>query len=353
MTSVREISAQGHEHVFAFRDDATGLAGYLAVHNTLRGPAFGDVRIAPYRSDLAALSDAMRLSRSMAYKMALAGLPCGAGQAVVVQHFGLKRQEAFSEFGRIIELCGGRFFCAPDPSITPEDLANVRKMTRHCIDPSSRELGDLSEHTALGVWEAIRSCIEFLNIHRLRVAIQGMGRVGMHLARILHKHGAELIVTDIDRDRSRAAQKEFGAKLVAPDDIFFSDCDVLAPCAVGATINSYTIPRLHARIVCGSAQNPLASRKEAEVLRDRDILYAPDYLVNAGAVIRAVEFHLQNKADSGPTLRQIGYRMNQVLTLAEERNVSTARIADDLAEAQMNGIESQMPVAQTTGAHAY
>ena len=352
MTSVREISAQGHEHVFAFRDDATGLAGYLAIHNTLRGPAFGGFRIAPYRSDLAALSDAMRLSRSMAYKTALAGLPCGAGQAVLVQHFGLKWQEAFTEFGRIVELCGGRFFCTPDPDITPQDLAFVHKMTRYCIDPSSRGLGDLSEHTAIGVWEAMRACLEFLSIRRLRVAIQGMGRAGMHLARILHKHGAELIVTDIDRERSRAAQKEFGAKLVAPDDIFSIDCDVLAPCAVGATINSYTIPRLGARIVCGSSQNPLASRKDAELLRDRDILYAPDCLVNAGGVIRTVEFHLRNKPDSRAALRQIGYRMNQVLTLAEERNVSTAQIADELAEAQLNGSESGRPVAQTAGAPA-
>lgn len=349
MTNVREISGQEHEHVFTFRDEATGLIGYLAIHNTRLGPALGGFRIGPYRSDLAALSDALRLSRAMAYKIALAELPCGAAQAVLVDHLGMNWKESFVEFGRLVELCGGRLFCVPDSGIAPEYLSCMRKKTRYCLDPSSAGLGDLSEHTAIGVWEAMRACLEFFAFRQPRVAIQGMGSVGMHLARILHSNGTQLIVTDIDRERTRVAERQFGAKVVAPDDIFSCDCDVFAPCAVGAVINVHTIPKLRAQIVCGSAQNVLSSRKDAELLRDRDIVYAPDYLANAGAVIRTVEFYLEKKANSMPALARIYHRMKRVIKLSEEQYVSTAQIADQLAEARLNNKDS-VPALEEAGA---
>jgi leucine dehydrogenase len=339
MTTIRELSGQEHEHVFAFRDEASGLNGYLAIHNTRFGPAFGGIRIGPYRSDLAALTDALRLSRAMTFKVALAGLPCGGGKLVVMEHLGLRRRQAFEEVGKLVELCGGRFFTGPDVGVMAEDLQIVRAMTKYCSEECSPALGDIGEHTAIGVWHAMRACVEALGLQQPRVAIQGVGHVGMHLARILHCGGLDLIVCDIDRDRTRVAEREFGAKVVPPDDIFEAECDVFAPCALGAVINVHTVGKLRAGIVCGSANNVLASREDGDALHRRGILYAPDYLANAGGVIRGVEYYLESKPHSKVSLSRIYDRMKDVIEVAKQRNCSTAQIADERVEARLKASE--------------
>ena len=205
MTIVREISGHEHEHVLAFRDEPTGLHGFLAIHSLTAGPAVGGVRIQSYRSDLAGLTDALRLARAMTFKVALAELPCGGAKAVIIDHPGLKREAAMQEFGRFVEQCGGRFFTGPDAGITAADLAQVRSTTKYCADETSPELGDLSLHTAMGVWHAMRVCLAAAKIEEPVVAIQGVGSVGMQLARILHENGCDLIVADTDRKKARAA----------------------------------------------------------------------------------------------------------------------------------------------------
>lgn len=339
MTVIREISGQEHEHVFQFQDDATGLTGFLAIHNTNLGPALGGIRIRPYRADLPALSDALRLSRAMTYKTALAELPCGGGKAVLIDHHDLRREAAFEEFGRLVDLCGGQFFAGPDVGTWPEDLQAVRRATKYCAEDSSPELGDIAEHTAIGVWHAMRACLDAAGIQHPRVAIQGVGNVGMHLGRILHRGGFELIVADIDRDRASTAAQDLGARVVSPDEILTCQCDVLAPCALGAVMNMYSVPKLQTKIVCGSANNVLASPEDGDALLKRGIIYAPDYLANAGGVIRGAEYYLLGLQDSRSSLMRIYDRMKRVLDLSRERNCSTARIADELAEARWKGVQ--------------
>jgi leucine dehydrogenase len=332
MTIVREISGQEHEHVLAFRDEATGLNGFLAIHSLKAGPAVGGVRIQPYRSDLAALTDALCLSRAMTYKVALAELPCGGGKAVIVDHPGLKREAAMQEFGRFVEQCGGRFFTGPDAGITAADLAQIRSTTKYCADETSPELGDLSVHTATGVWHALRVCLAAAKIEEPVVAIQGVGSVGMQLARILHENGCGLIVADTNRKRARAAAKDFGAQMVSTEEILTVACNVFAPCAMGGVLNAETIPTLKARVVCGSANNVLNAPEDGDALHRLGILYAPDYLANAGGIIRGAEYYLQNRKDSRASIERIAYRMQTVIALSVARDRATSRIADELAE---------------------
>jgi leucine dehydrogenase len=332
MTIVREISGQEHEHVLAFRDEATGLNGFLAIHSLKAGPAVGGVRIQPYRSDLAALSDALRLARAMTYKVALAELPCGGGKAVIVDHPGLKREAAMQEFGRFVEQCGGRFFTGPDAGITAADLLQIRSTTKYCADETSPELGDLSTHTANGVWQALRVCLAAAKIEKPVVAIQGVGSVGTQLARILHENGCDLIVADVNRKRARAAAKDFGAEMVSTEEILTAACNVFAPCAMGGVLNAETIPNLKARVVCGSANNVLNTPEDGDTLHRLGILYAPDYLANAGGIIRGVEYYLQNRKDSRASIERIAYRMQTLIALSVARDRATSRIADELAE---------------------
>jgi leucine dehydrogenase len=334
MNLLEEMSASDHEQVIAFQNKAVGLRGFLAIHDTTRGPALGGIRIWPYSAEEDALRDALRLSRAMTYKAALAELPCGGGKAVVIAHPGLQRSAAFETFGALVESLHGRFFTGRDVGIQDEDLEAVGRTTRYVACESSPELGDISEHTAIGIWHGMRACLEIAGIKRARAAVQGVGSVGLLLARILKREGMELLLADVDAARVSDAARELGARVVPPEEVLFADCDVLAPCALGGVINHATIPRLRARIICGSANNILASPEDADALERRGILYAPDYLVNAGGLIRGAEFYLLGRGDSQPSLARIYDRMRRVIEVARSCGISMARAADELAEAQ-------------------
>jgi len=200
----------------------------------------------------------------------------------------------------------------------------------------SPELGDLNQATALGVWEGMRACLNFAGISGRRVAIQGVGGVGMALARILHREGFELLVADANPQRSDQARREFGAEIVPPEALLDTPCDVLAPCALGGVITEQVVPSLRARVVCGSANNQLASPAAGDLLDRRGIVFAPDYLVNAGALIRGAEFFLDAKPDSTPSIRRIYERTLAVLQRAREERASPARVADRMAEERLN-----------------
>ncbi len=335
MPLLSRMAEQDHEQVIALQNRACGLRGFLAIHDTTLGPALGGTRIWRYASEAEALDDALRLSRAMTYKASLAELPCGGGKVVLIDHDRLDRVAAFEALGLVVENLGGRFFTGVDVGTTAEDLAAMARTTAYVACESAPGLGDISEHTAQGVWQGMRACLEALGIERPRVAIQGVGGVGRWLARILHEQGAELLVADLDPHRAQQVAETCGARVVAPEEILAADCDVFAPCALGGVIRHDTIPRLQARIVCGSANNVLATAEDGDELARRGILYAPDYLVNAGGLIRGAEFYLLGRADSRASIARIYDRMKRVLALAQEQSISTARAADQLAEARL------------------
>lgn len=337
MSLLAQLEAQGHEQLLAFHDAPSGLRGFLAIHSTRLGPALGGVRIFRYRRERDALEDALRLSRAMTYKCAAAELPAGGGKAVILDRAGLRRTRAFEAYGRVVESLGGRFFTGGDVGIRPRDLTVVRRTTSHVACETAPGLGDIDEHTAAGVWQGMRACMEFVGLapERARVLIQGVGKVGYWLSQILSREGCTLIVADTDSGRARRAAKKFGARVISPARALALDCDVLAPCAMGGILNSRTIPRIRAKIVCGAANNQLLTPRDAERLARRKILYAPDYLVNAGGVVRGAEFHLLGRAESWSSIERIHDRMLRVAEKAARSGRTTAQVADGLAEARL------------------
>ncbi|MBX9600558.1 MAG: hypothetical protein K2X35_06130 [Bryobacteraceae bacterium] len=324
----------GFERVAAFQHEGSGLRGILAIHNTRLGPALGGVRLKNYATDAEALDDVMKLSRGMTYKCALAELPAGGGKAVIFDDPGMIRAEAFRAFGELVESLGGHYCTGPDVGIHEEDLRNVAKATRWVTDESDPRLGDISLHTAIGVWHGIRACLDHAGIGKASVAIQGLGNVGMRLAEILRREGHMVLAADVDPGRVAQAVARFGARAVPAEQIAAEACDVFAPCALGGVLNRAAVHALRCRIVCGAANNVLESPEAGDELRGRGIAYAPDYLVNAGGVIRGGEYFLLNSDDSMPSIARIYSRTRQVLRESDESGVSAARIADRMAESR-------------------
>jgi leucine dehydrogenase len=336
-TILDQLATHDHEQVIAFQNRAAGLRGFLAIHDTTLGPALGGVRLWRYAREDDALADALRLSRAMTYKGSLAELPCGGGKTVILDHPRLDRAAAFEAFGRLVASLHGRYFTGRDLGITDDDLATIGRFTRYVAREVPPEPTDVSESTAMGVWHGMRACLEFAGIaaRGARVAVQGVGSVGRHLCQILHREGMELIVADVDSAHAEHAAAEFAAHVVAPDEILSAPCEVFAPCALGGVLNRDSIPRLAARIVCGSANNVLAEPDDADALARRRVLYAPDYLVNAGGLIRGAEYYLLGRTDCSASLARIYERTHRVLALALEHGLSTARVADSLAESRL------------------
>jgi len=335
MTELKDIQVEGYERVIRFRNDSNGLRGFLALHDMTTGPACGGIRLWLYASEEAALRDALRLSRAMTYKAVTAELPSGGGKAVVMLHAGLRRREAFESLGEIVDSLRGKFLTGPDVGVTEDDLAAAASKSRYVIHETTPGVGDLSHYTALGVWHGLRACLEFAGMSKARVAVQGVGSVGIALARILREQGMELAVADIKPARAEEAAGELGAEVIAPEEILSAPCDVLAPCALGEVVTAETAEKIQARIVCGSANNILADDEAGDALAQRGILFAPDYLVNAGALIRGVDYGVHKRPDSFASIARIYDRMRNVLQLARGRGLSTARVADELAEGEL------------------
>jgi leucine dehydrogenase len=277
-------------------DKATGLRAIIAVHDSRLGPALGGCRFVHYDTDEAALIDALRLARGMTYKAALAGLAHGGGKSVLIyprQHF--DRVALFRAFGKFIDDLRGHYITAEDSGTGLEDMEVIRTVTKHVtgVDTSHGGSGDPSPFTALGVRRGIEACVS----HRLgkdslkgvHVAVQGVGHVGYYLCKELHAAGAELTVADVDALKAERAHRDFGAKVVSLDDIFTTQCDVFAPCALGSAMNDATIPKLKAKIVAGAANNQLAEPRHGDDLHARGILYAPDYAINAGGLVNVAQ----------------------------------------------------------------
>lgn len=335
-------SFDGHELVAFASDAASGLRALIAIHNTVRGPSLGGCRVWTYASDDAALTDALRLSRGMTYKAAMADLPLGGGKSVmIVPERGASTPEMFAALGRAIEGLSGRYIAAEDVGSSPADMAVVRRETRHVtgLDPADGGRGDPSPMTAfgcfMGVRAAARAALGRDDLEGVHVALQGLGHVGFALAGHLAAAGARLTVADLDPGRVARARAEFGAAAVAPDEITLVAADVLSPNALGAGLNTETVPRLDVRAVAGGANNQLASPADGAALHRRGILYAPDYVVNAGGVIKMCgEINDWSDAEITRRTEAIGERLAAIFAESAATDTPPGEVADRMAEAR-------------------
>jgi len=336
--------AHTHEAVHMFEDQATGLRAIIALHSTALGPAAGGCRVWRYASDDDALQDALRLSEGMTWKNALAGLPFGGGKAVLMlpdaaQDPAFDRAALFEAFGRCVESLGGQYVTAEDVGSSVHDMEQVARVTRHVAGLAHTEPGlaggDPSPWTALGVFLSIEAAVSHRYGSDLRdvvVAVQGLGHVGLDLCGKLHAAGAKLLVSDVDRAAVARAVELFGAQAVDPDRVLGVSMDVFAPCALGAILTERTVDGLKARIVCGAANNQLATPLQGRHLAERGVLYAPDFLVNAGGIINvSAEYLGETTASVEGRVAQIPRRLLRLVQQAEQDGAAMNDLADDLA----------------------
>lgn len=334
-----------HEQVSFFHDQKTGLKAIIAVHNTNLGPALGGCRMWNYDSDEAAVKDVLRLSKGMTYKAAITGLPLGGGKSVIIGDKKMKTADMMRAMGRAVENMGGRYIVAEDVGTTTDDMNAINSQTKHVVGIAggSHGSGDPSPTTALGVFTGLKSAVRFRmgrdDLKGLKVAVQGLGNVGYNLCRYLHEAGAQLFVTDMAADRVDMASREFGAMPVALNSIYDVEADVFAPCALGGIINDETLPRLKVQVVAGAANNQLAEARHGDMLRRQRILYAPDYLINAGGLISVYYEHLARQTgkayDRAAVLEQVARidaTAQTIFARSDADDISTALAADRVAE---------------------
>lgn len=326
-----------HELVAYCVDEPTGLKAIIAIHNTRRGPSLGGCRIWSYENEDEATRDALRLSRGMTYKAALANLNLGGGKAVIITDPKTqKTPEMLQAFGRFVERFNGAYITAEDVGTSPQDMAEIRKETTHVVGLESGS-GDPSIVTAYGVHQSIKGCAYYKygsdSLSGVKVAIQGLGHVGMYLVEHLHKEGAILTVTDINLENINKVVDKYGVMAVKPEEIYGVDCNIFSPCALGGIINDETIPQLKCQIIAGASNNQLLNRSHGDVLRQKGILYAPDYLINAGGLIN-VSYEGPDY-DRNVVMKHVsGIRdtLLEIFRTAEEQKISTSAASDQIAE---------------------
>lgn len=335
--NITPVNSTTHEDVYRVDDADSGLVGFIAIHSTTLGPAAGGLRMRPYDSEDAALTDVLRLSEGMTYKNAAAGLRLGGGKAVIMgDPATLKTPALLHAFARAVEACEGRYWTAEDMGMRPADMAELARETRYVagLADGAFASGDPSPITARGIFNAIRQSAAHRfgsnDLSGLRISVQGLGNVGWNLCAMLVEAGAKLIVTDINTDRVEKAVQSFGAIAVGLDDIYAVDADIFAPCAIGGILNADTIPQLKVKAVAGGANNQLATSADAQLLHDRGILYAPDFVANGGGIINVATEILRIEGRKAWVAKKLGAlddTMNAILTEAAGQNVSPADVA--------------------------
>ncbi len=333
---VQHLSIPGYEEVMRVEEKRLGFLAFLAIHSTVLGPAFGGTRLWTYAREEDALQDALRLARGMSYKAAVSGLNCGGGKAVIVNTPGMDRRTLFHLYGQVVQSLRGKFFTGRDVGVTLKDLEEMRKETSFVVDESVEKVGDLNDATALGVFEGMKACLEHTlgtpSFQNLRIALQGVGNVGYALAKRLHSAGARLLVADIQAEKVQAAVKEFHAVPVTPEEILSLPATVFSPCALGGVIHSSTVEKLRAPIVAGCANNVLKADELGDELHHLGILYAPDFVINAGALIQGANFYLKGIRDNTTEIMRIFSRLQRIFQESEREGVSPVRIAYRMAE---------------------
>ena len=339
----KSMFEEGFEEVVFFSDPKTGLKSIVAIHDTTLGPALGGTRIWKYRSEFEALRDVMRLAKAMTLKAAGAGLNLGGGKAVIIGNpEEIKNEYLLRSYGRFIETLGGRFITGEDVGTTLEDIRIMAAETKYVTGVKY----DPSPFTAYGVYAGMKACLRHVygddSLEGIHVAIQGLGKVGLELARLLIEDGAKLIVTDIDGRRVRRCV-EIGkecVEYVEPSRIYSVECDIFSPCALGGVINDSTIKRINCRIIAGAANNQLESERHGEMLSRMEILYAPDFIINAGGLITVANEYIHGEIDIERLKKEIGkigdrlekiFRMSESMIDSSGMPLSTSKAAEMFA----------------------
>lgn len=331
------MSRGGFEEVIGVHDRKSGLRALIAIHDTSLGPSFGGIRRLSYLSERAALMDCLRLARAMTHKCVLAGIPGGGAKAVVLDEPGLDLEGAYRHMGRKVEEMGGRFYTGPDVGTDGQALDWLAAETSYVTRTGPEGPGDLGSATAAGAFAGMRAGLRHLDGESdwpaRKVVIQGLGDVGAKLAQRLVEVGATVVGTDIDTDRGLSVARELGFEFVEPSTEVQIECDVFAPCALGGILHDVAIERLNARIVAGAANNVLAKSHHGDILHRRGILYLPDFVLNAGALIRGAFFHLEKRIE---TLEGIESRIenaaDEILRRSKADHVPPVRVATAIAE---------------------
>jgi len=342
LDTVNYMVEHEHEQLLTCFDRPSGLRALIAVHNTTLGPSLGGTRIWKYENGEAATFDVLRLSEGMTYKAAVAGLSLGGGKSVIMadgkEQDPQVRTARLQAFGRMVDSLAGRYIAAEDVGSTTADILTVRGTTKHVVGlpVEAGGSGDPSPVTAYGVMEGLRALVEeVLHVDQfkdVRVAIQGLGKVGMSLASRLVEAGATVVATDISAETCRRAKEELGIEIVTPEAIYDVECEIFAPCALGGVINDQTLPRIKCKMVAGSANNQLLDLRHGEALREMGITYAVDYVINAGGLINvANELDGYDQEKALAQAGQIYQTIKRLLTLAQSQGISEVRAARHMA----------------------
>jgi len=348
MDILEYMSGGGYEQLIMSTDPGSGLKAIIAIHDTTLGPACGGTRIWPYESEKEAVRDALRLARAMTYKSAVADLPLGGGKAVIIADSHTQKTEALMRaFGRFVDTLGGRYLATTDVGSTGQDMEYIHQETAYVVGmpTTAGGSGDTSVMTGLGVYMGMKACAkEVWNSESLagkKIAMQGFGKVAFNTAHHLLKEDARITVTDVYDDALDRA-RDLGLKVVPPEKIYDLDCDIFSPCALGGVINRDTIPRLTARVVAGGANNQLLTDADGDDLHRRGILYAPDYVINAGGIINlSAEIGMPYNSDRAREKTERIYEtMERIIQISKREEIATAQAADRMAEDRLASVRA-------------
>ncbi|MBT2730864.1 branched-chain amino acid dehydrogenase [Neobacillus sp. C211] len=359
MEIFKYLEQYDYEQVVFCQDKQSGLKAIIAIHDTTLGPALGGTRMWTYASEEAAIEDALRLAKGMTYKNAAAGLNLGGGKTVIIGDPRKDKNEAmFRAFGRYIQGLNGRYITAEDVGTTVADMDLIHEETDFVtgISPAFGSSGNPSPVTAFGVYRGMKAAAkEAFGTDSLEgkvVAVQGVGNVAYTLCEYLHEEGAQLIVTDINKEAVNRAVEAFGALAVDPDEIYGVECDIYAPCALGATINDETIPQLKAKVIAGSANNQLKDTRHGDIIHEMGIVYAPDYVINAGGVINvADELYGYNQERAMKKVEQLYATIEKVIEISKRDGIPTYVAADRMAEERIARIRNSRSQFLQNGHH--
>ncbi|MBS1240717.1 MAG: Glu/Leu/Phe/Val dehydrogenase [Gemmatimonadetes bacterium] len=341
MDLFKDIEAHGHEQVVVCHEPSCGYLGIIAIHDTTLGPALGGTRYWHYGSFQEAVTDALRLARGMTYKAAVAGLNLGGGKAVIVgDNKRTDREFIFRAHGRFVESLGGRYITAEDVGTSPSDMEFIKRETNHVAGLQGLS-GDPSPVTGYGVYMGMKAAARQRwgkdSLKGKTVAVQGAGKVAYYLSTHLKAEGARIIVTDIDTEKARRVVEEMGATMVAPDEIYDVQADIYAPCALGAVINDDTLSRLKVEIIAGGANNQLAEERHGLALEEKGLLYAPDFVINAGGLINVYrEIAGWSEERAKRKAQEIYDTILRVFAIAARDKIPTYEAADRLAEERVD-----------------
>ncbi|ETT85345.1 branched-chain amino acid dehydrogenase [Viridibacillus sp. FSL R5-0477] len=348
-----------YEQLVFCQDKTSGLKAIVAIHDTTLGPALGGTRMWTYASEEEAIEDALRLARGMTYKNAAAGLNLGGGKTVIIgDPLKDKNEEMFRALGRFVQGLNGRYITAEDVGTTVADMDLIHEETNYVtgISPAFGSSGNPSPVTAYGVFVGMKAAAKEAfgseHLEGKKIAVQGLGNVAYTLCKYLHEEGAQLIVTDINESAVKRVVEDFGATAVDPTDIYAQDVDIFAPCALGAIINDETIPQLRAKVIAGSANNQLKDSIHGDIIHNEGIIYAPDYVINAGGVINvADELYGYNRDRAMKRVEGIYDNIEKVIDIAKRDGIPTYLAANRLAEERIERMAKSRSTFLQNGKH--